>query len=203
MITSREATIRNAMENTLIDCYDIVPIDTEYKEFFIIVQDDRTIEKHMKEMFPYNTPDLDECIHIIGGLEWGYYDEYMTCEECGILIHIGGYGTLDYWINDGYVLSGEFIRDNPDEYIEHLTNNYKDANVIFDEGQLIDLGWVNTNNDKYCRMFEHCDCPQSVLQETQEQYPEYNVLFSIIAIDPFETDYVAWIKLKEDEYGDM
>ena len=199
MITSREATIRTAMEHTLIDCYYIVPIDTDYNEMFVIVQDDTTIEKHMKEMFPYNTPDLDECYNTIGGLEWGYCDEYYTCDEYGILICTGGYGRPDYWINNESccMLSGEFVRDNPDEYLEHLTNNCKDANVIFDDAQLIDMGWVNTNDDKYCRMFEHCDCPKSVLQTTLEDYPNHEVIFSITNINPFETDYVAWIKLKE------
>ena len=206
MITAREATIKNAMETTLIDCWCDHPTPSAWNEdMFVIVDAPDTIETHMKEMFPCNTPDLDELFEGIYGLEWGYYDEYCTCDELGIVIRTepDSYGWMaDFWVHDCGITSGDFIRDEPDEYIEYLTNNYKDANTIFDDEQLESMGWINTNDSKYCQMFEHCDCPKTVLEEVQENYPNYNVIFSITSVGQFGLDYTTFVQEVID-YGEV
>lgn len=136
---------------------------------------------------------------------YGFSDEYVLCDICCNAIHTNTYCQLpDYWLNDYEFTCGDCIRDCDeliDEYIEHLVNNPKNANILLTDNDLIDKGFkVCSCDDKECLFtagWNWHDDPKEILKNAIKENPGKDFIFSINSIGQFDLDYTIYHRSKE------
>lgn len=129
---------------------------------------------------------------------WGFSDEYTTCDECGDIIRTSAthYGWKpDYWINNGSICCGKCIRNYPEEYIEHLTNNYHAANTILNSEALEEYGYIKLP-EQYETGFHpgQNDSPEKIYNEIKNKYD--SIIFEILDSGQFDIRWTIWVKNK-------
>lgn len=143
--------------------------------------------KEVNELFEKHGINLDDVI------EWGFSDEFAMCDLCENIVHlypdyIGD--PPDYWINKktGEIICSDCVKDDPESYINYLTNNFRSCNFILPVETLQKFGFK-----KYNKCFNTSyDNPKEVMKELRKDYEQ--VIFNAISEGMFEVDYEAWVK---------
>jgi len=78
----------------------------------------------------------------IGEGMWGDSESWITCDSCGNAIYLDDSYTSDYYYpENGGIICGDCVRENPEEYVNHLINNDSDYNKLLDYSYFIDIGF--------------------------------------------------------------
>ena len=146
--------------------------------------------------------DIDLSIYCV---EWGFNDEYSTCDICFNVIHTQPYRMHDFSVLDCELFCGDCIRDDEDikeNYIRTLVNNPKSANTILDNEVVEELGFLNCLcDDSKCSfdngLYAGCnDDPVKILASALKSHPDYEFIFSIIDVHMFNTNFTLYHRNK-------
>ena len=132
---------------------------------------------------------------------YGYWDEYEMCSECGNAIKIGD-NADNHWRTDYAILCESCTRENAESYIEeYLVYNYETGipkegflhiNQIFSENELKEYGFK-----KYSKVYEvgfygTCDDPHKILTEYTNANRDTDYIINIVSQNPFMTEFQIW-----------
>lgn len=180
------------------DIYCTLAKDEDDKDFLIVDgwKDVSKIQKALKSDFEpkdkYDTSVLDDYI------QWGFSDEYAVCDKTGKLIRTepDSYSwTPDFFVNDrtGEIVCGDYVRDNPEEYIEWLLSNPEErANTILSEDDLEAAGFEKVEGDYESGWYDRNDSPAEILEKAREEYPDALFIFNITGQGQFAIQYDLW-----------
>lgn len=131
------------------------------------------------------------------GGNWGFSDEYAVCDDCGTVIRTSpdSYSWKpDFWLEaeEGYHC-GDCVREDPDDYIEHLVDNPDEANTILSDDELRSRGFAKVNEDAYENgWYDRQDEPKDILAKAMGKEPNAEFLFSISSNAEFSTQFDLW-----------
>jgi hypothetical protein len=129
-------------------------------------------------------------------LEWE--DEWEICEECHKLVRTqpDSYSwKRSYWLDDCDLHCHECIRDDPEEYLEHLEGNPKTANTL-------DLDLEEHEYRKVDADFENglcggqCDDPKIIAEGLRKLGVE-RFIFEIDGVAQFGLSFSVWVHESE------
>ena len=175
-----------------------------YKHYidFLNIQGDGAFEDMRPQSEPpYTVPNG---LHELNDwFDWGFSDEYTTCENCGKSFQYsqGSYIDIPKWaLIDGLgIFCHECIRDEfEEEYIESVTNNPEQALkiTIIDEQRLIELGWTEPEPNEEYKNGLHQGMNDKPIDVYNKLKDKYDVIFTFMP-SQFYVAFWAWTKLKE------
>ena len=174
--------------------------DKDGDDFLIVDgwEDVRKIQKALKPDFEpkdeYDTSVLDELFD--NGYQWGFRDEYSKCDRCGKVIRTeaDSYSWVpDFFVTeDGEIICGDCVRENPKEYLETLYNNPEKANTILSAQDLIDNGFEKIDGDYEDGWYDKHDSPEEILNKALEAHPNGVFIFHISGQGQFATQFELW-----------
>jgi hypothetical protein len=139
--------------------------------------------------------DFDDVTRFLGW-EWGFSDEYTICAACAGPIHIipTHYGDLpDYFRAPDNDFCGPCVRQDPEDYLEFLTNNSRAANTILEPCVLEDEGFCRMDAIYESGLHEgQCDEPSKIFDQLDSE--GYDVIFSVIDAGQFDMRWQAWVR---------
>lgn len=172
---------------------------------FLIVDSWDDVHKIQKALEPGFEPrnDYDSSVldKYFPGSTWGFSDSYNICSECGKLIRTepDSYSwEPDFFVNDGELVCGDDVRDDPDAYLETLYNNPKMANTILTDSDLRNLGFELIKDGYESGMYDRHDDPEEILEKAMEEHPGMTFVFSISSNGQFATRFELWGKEDTD-----
>ena len=120
-------------------------------EYFLIVDSWGDLNDLIMEMGLTDENELSDII------EWGFSDEWATCDHCGRAVRTqadGAFWKPDYWAdyNHGELICGDCLRGSEEEkknYLDYLTNNPERANTILSNKELETSGYKKLNTEDY------------------------------------------------------
>lgn len=152
--------------------------------------------------FSYNGYGLEYACE--GDENWTFDDAGTWCTECGKWYYYNenGYtGYARFYQGDGYRLCEHCLREDNEGFFNDLLNNPNNANTIFEDSELENLGWKKVGkyeNGMYGSSGH--DVPSEVLKEKLKENPNGKYIFSIHkTYNPWETVFDLWEKMKGDE----
>lgn len=175
--------------------------DKDGDDFLIVDgwEDVRKIQKALKPDFEpkdeYDTSVLDEIFD--NGYAWGFRDEYSKCDRCGNVIRTeaDSYSWVpDFFVDydNGEIICGDCVRENPKEYLETLYNNPEKANTILSAQDLIDNGFERIGEDYEDGWYDRHDSPEEILNKALEAHPNGVFIFHISGQGQFATQFELW-----------
>ena len=177
----------------LVDCDAWYQIGKYNGEDFMIVDSWDDVSEIQKALDPsfepkdkYDTKVLDNY------MPWGFGDSYTTCDECGDIICTepdSSYWKADFFVSNNGIICGDCVRENPQEYLESLINNYNKANTILDPKDLEQEGFEKLDGDYQNGYYDRNDNPKSILKDLMSKYPQGEFIFNIISTNPFAVDF--------------
>ena len=178
------------------DLYDdFVQKATYNGEPFYIVFDKEGLKK---ELGFSSTSDMESfCDDLFGDWNWGYDDQYISCDFCGEIINLEDYGG-DYWIDYDYYggVCGNCVRNASRAtlaYIEHLTNNYEAVNSLLPTDKLKEYGFIQLEGVYEWGSYGRRESPRQILDNLLAKYPSGEFIFDLIS-NRYATQYTVWAK---------
>ena len=172
---------------------------------FLIVScwdDVHKIQKALEPGFePRNDYDSSVLDKYFPGSTWGFSDSYDVCSKCGKLIvtEPDSYSwEPDFFVNDGEIICGDDVRDDPDAYLETLYNNPKAANTILTDSDLWNLGFELIKDGYESGMYNRHDDPEEILEKAKKEHPGMTFVFSISSKGQFAIRFELWGKEDTD-----
>ena len=210
------------LEDKLAQIYNEGDIYFDYAdndgEMFIILDgwdDVHKLQKALKPEFEpndeYDTSVLDELFND----EWGFSDEYSKCDHCGKLIRTApnSYSWVpDFFVDNenGEIICGDCVREDPRAYLETLYNNPEVANTILSTSDLEAQGFERIGETYENGWYDRNDSPEEILNKALEEHPNGVFVFSITTQGQFATQFELWgaqldmdERLKESNGGDV
>jgi hypothetical protein len=148
----------------------------------------------------FSEEEIDEINRIF---EFVFSDEYDLCQNCYRVIRTSpdSYSWVQtFWIQeDGGIYCEQCVRkEYADDYLEEKINNFKSANTIFSEAELIERGYVKLENEYEVGWHEHQDDdPEKIFKKLVEKHKE--ILFNIDWVGQFDCHYSVYIKQEKTE----
>jgi len=150
----------------------------------------KSIEDELTEMMR-----MDDIIIVV------YSDEYSQCSSCGSVVRTSAdcYGwTPDFWIGDGFLECSVCMHDNPEGYLEHITNNPLTANVLFTRDELIEKGFAKLDDSYQNGLHTGMnDNPQKLYNKFKDQFAQ--IIFNIAETSQFYITFDIYVKNEEEE----
>lgn len=145
--------------------------------FYIVYFDEIKSENKDLEL-SYN--DIETlCDRQFGVYNWGDADEWSVCEQCGRAIYLDDIYEHDYFYEEGYLICGDCIRNDPQGYFEFLENNVDDENrLVPNEDKFEELGYEIVLTFDYGNKPYGRNDKQRVLNDLLEQYPRGKFIFN-------------------------
>lgn len=163
--------------------------------FLEIVKDEEDFRKRRDD--EYDTSAIDYMCE--GDEHWTFSDEGYTCSECGkwfFYDNRGGCGYANYFVGDGYILCHDCTKEDSEPYFDSLINNPSRANTLFDNAELMELGWERVNERTYDNGWYEWntqDDPSKILEEVLKKDPKGEYIFVIKKTgNPWETEFDLW-----------
>ena len=136
--------------------------------------------------------------------EWS--DEWIACDECCKVFRSSpdsySWGMFGH-VFDGYAVCGDCIKDDPDDYLEDLTNNPRRAITcsILRVLDLPELGYEQIATDFENGFYPgQNDNPENILKSAREKYGhDHRFIFAIDSQGQFDIGFSLWHKLPELE----
>lgn len=174
---------------------DFVQKATHNGEPFYIVFDKEGLKKELG--FSSYTDMESFCDDIFGEWNWGYDDQYITCDFCGEIINLEDYGG-DYWIDYEYYggVCGNCVRTTnraTEAYLEYLTNNPDAVNTLLDTGTLTEYGYTQLEGEYQYGSFGRRESPRHILDNLLAKYPQGEFIFDLVS-NRYATQYTVWAK---------
>lgn len=149
---------------------------------------------------PYEIPEgLIELSDII---EFGFEDEYSTCDECGKVIKtsISYYGDKPRYaiLNKCEILCGDCIAGNyEEEYINERINNEKNAinTAIISEDRLEELGWKKMKTSFENGLHKGQDDKPS---DALKKFGKHRDVLFTYETGQFDINFWVWVKKHEN-----
>lgn len=191
-----------------IDVYAYIYEDGDNEgEEVLVIEDTKSADK-LDELFRPIVKELcekngdifweytDFSLEYITGDQWTYSDEGYDCSDCGKFYRYNnswGGGYANYFLGDGFIVCEDCLKENyKDEWLREYIDNPTNANTIFDNSELEDMGFEKVNDYPYANGMYHGenDDPKKILAKAKELYPDYEFLFSIVKdYNPFHTEF--------------
>lgn len=138
--------------------------------------------------------------------EWGFSDEYGTCDNCLNHVELKPMDKIDYWVKDGSIICGDCIRTDEsltNDYINHLINNPQHANTILNDSHLEAANFKKCICNNNICAFENGlhiganDKPDEILKNAIAKNPDREFIFDITGVNMFQIDFTLWNRKKE------
>ena len=125
---------------------------------------------------------------------WTYYDEAYVCDECYKAYLRREYNACeyaDYYIGDGWLLCGNCVKEQPDDYIQSLINEPTRANTILDYEELTSAGFEKVNDYPFANgWYGQQDSPKEIMAKAKQMKPKSQFIFNIRKnYNPFECEF--------------
>jgi hypothetical protein len=170
--------------------------------FFEIVKDEEDFRKRSED--EYDTSALDFILD--GNEHWTFADEGYVCSECNRWFFYDDRGYVsyqNYFVGDGYILCHDCTKEDSEPYFESLINEPTRANTLFDNAELMELGWQRVNERTYDNGWYEWntqDQPEEILKKALEQNPDGEYIFVINKTgNPWETEFDLWERKAKHE----
>lgn len=166
-------------------------------DYFLIVDSSDDLNNLIMELGLTDENELSDMV------DWGFSDEWTTCDHCGRAIHTqadSAFWKPDFWADYDYgeMLCGDCVReDDPTKknYLDFLTNNPSHANTILSDKELRDAGYDKLNTEDYANgWYGKKDDPKEILKNALDESHDGEFIFSISSQNPFETSFDLWAK---------
>ena len=172
-----------------------------YGEPFWVFDNYKTIDEVADILEPGHTEDSEI---VIGKYvdDWGFSDEWFYDDYLNEFrpFYSSGYRTAFAIIN-GAAYAEESIKDSEElarEYIDSLVNNPSHANLFLEPADLRKFGFEKVSEGTYANgLYDQHDDPKKIFAEVKEQHPNGDVLFNVVSINPYETEFDVWVRDEE------
>lgn len=130
-------------------------------------------------------PEYDtRYVEWISDNEWTFSDEGFVCSECQKwhFYDDRGYTSYaNYKVFDGWIKCGDCLKKHPEDYIQDMIDNPKNANTILEYKDLLDLRFEKINIDHYANgWYGQEDSPQKILEKAKKEHPNMEFIFDVI-----------------------
>lgn len=163
-----------------------------------VYEDDKALELLKVVITRYfeldvNDEDYNEKLEELVG-ETYCRDYIFYCPSCNEDHYLKDYGG-DYLLHDGEFVCGDCIRKDPDWYIEHIKNDYNNANNFLNTDVLVEKGYRKIDEgDVGMYQYNTNVYPIDYYKKYEDSY---DVIFSITSgSNPFQTEFDVWVKEK-------
>ena len=197
----REACTKNDLSSWVYDTHKGTP--------FLIVDgwsEARKIESYLRNNLPKEILDditlrygdyETDCINYCTDNEWGFYDEYTTCTDCGKVICTSpnSYSWMpNFYVGDGFIVCFKCFENYHDRYLESLINNPEICNQLMTDKQLENTGFKKYNTYPYKNgLYEGMnDNPKKIYERLKPQYNE--IVFSQCVQGQFHIAFDVWVR---------
>jgi|SRR5690606_26542128 len=133
------------------------------------------------------------------GCEWGFSDEYTTCDDCGNIIRTSPdsyHWQPDFYIGDGFIVCNRCFNDSEDyqeEYLADKINNPKQAvNGLMTEEQIKELGFKKLNSEYEYGWYNVNHDPEKIYEALSKNFEE--VLFYINNVEQFRVNFIVFVR---------
>lgn len=133
------------------------------------------------------------------GCEWGFSDEYTTCNDCGNIIRTSPdsyYWQPDFYVGDGFIVCNRCFNDSEDyqeEYLADKINNPKQAvNGLMTEEQIKDLGFEKLDSEYESGWYNVNHDPEKIYEALSKNFEE--VLFYINNVEQFRVNFIVFVR---------
>jgi hypothetical protein len=128
------------------------------------------------------------------GLNFGFSDEYVVCDFCyKIVPRTINYSHNIVIIDEEDIMCGDCARENPETYIDYLLENpIERANSFLPDSVIAGFGFTKLDKEYANGWYDRADSPEEAYNKLKEHYNE--IIFSITSRNPFETEWVAWVR---------
>jgi hypothetical protein len=145
--------------------------------------------------------EFDISAHSLDFIRIEFYDEVVGCCECYNQIYTtptSAFWHQDWWTTEyGYVCNTCVKEKLAEEYLEHLTNNPKNANTILSHDELKHFEWERLEYEYTVGMnYGYSDNPKDLFEHLEDKYE--NIIFSITSTTPFDTSFSVYVKNTEE-----
>lgn len=133
------------------------------------------------------------------GCEWGFSDEYTTCDDCDNIIRTSPnsyHWQPDFYIGDGFIVCNRCFNDNEyyqEEYLADKINNPKQAvNGLMTEEQIKELGFKKLNSEYEYGWYNVNHDPEKIYEALSKNFEE--VLFYINNVEQFRVNFIVFVR---------
>ena len=133
------------------------------------------------------------------GCEWGFSDEYTTCDDCGNIIRTSPdsyHWQPDFYIGDGFIVCNRCFNDSEDyqeEYLADKINNPKQAvNGLMTEEQIKELGFEKLDSEYESGWYNVNHDPEKIYEALSKNFEE--VLFYINNVEQFRVNFIVFVR---------
>ena len=132
--------------------------------------------------------------------KWEYYEEVYVCDNCYKVFRIEQYGYQNFYMGDGFILCPDCMRENPEDYLAGLINNYRDANTLLTSTELEELGFEQIGEEYENGWYGQNDDPKEILDKILAEEPDAEVVFDITkTYNPFATRFTTYIRRQKGD----
>lgn len=133
------------------------------------------------------------------GCEWGFSDEYTTCDDCGNIIRTSPdsyHWQPDFYIGDGFIVCNRCFNDSEDyqeEYLADKINNPKQAvNGLMTEEQIEELGFKKLNSEYEYGWYNVNHDPEKIYEALSKDFEE--ILFYVNNVEQFRVNFIVFVR---------
>ena len=124
----------------------------------------------------------------LGPDNYGSDEDYAICCGCGDIICLG---YDDYYLEDDWVCA-DCVKEDPEYYLEYLTNDPDRVNTILSADELSEAGLVQLEGGYSYGYYGTRDNPSEILNNLLERYPNGRFIFNQVDTDRAQCDFNVW-----------
>jgi len=159
--------------------------------------DVREIQKRLNPDYHYRDKLDTSVIDEWTDGNWGFSNQFISCDRCNGVIDMNETPNVDYYINYNEFICGNCVRDKKaekEEYLEYIVNNPKRANTLLLDDDLIAAGFVKLDDQSQNGWYGISDDPKDIYKKLEKDYPDSDILFSVDSASPYAIDFCVFIR---------
>lgn len=133
------------------------------------------------------------------GCEWGFSDEYTTCDDCGNIIRTSPnsyHWQPDFYVGDSFIVCNKCFNGSEDyqkEYLADKINNPKQAvNGLMTEEQIEELGFEKLDSEYEYGWYNVNHDPEKIYEALSKDFEE--VLFYVNNVEQFRVNFIVFVR---------